>query len=109
MAGPGDAKPGMPSLARIRSCASRGYLARIRFLPGPMPKSRQVVAESGARCGPRGHREMSNHGRATEFFARTDPADSRNVESQRGLLQDCGLAGTVLGRLEHLELSVRHV
>ena len=41
----------------------------------------------------REHREMSNYGRATEFFAHTDPADSRNAESQRGLLQECGLVG----------------
>ena len=46
---------------------------------------------------------MSNYDWAAEFFARTDPADSRNAERQRGL------AGTVLGRPEHLELSVRHV
>jgi hypothetical protein len=39
---------------------------------------------------------MSNCYRAAEFFARTDPADSRNVASQRGLLQECGLVATVL-------------
>lgn len=52
---------------------------------------------------------MSNYDWAAEFFARTDPAGSRNAERQRGLLQECGLVGTVLGRPEYLELSVRHV
>jgi hypothetical protein len=70
-----------------------------QILPGPMPKLRRAAAESGARCGPREHREMSSCYRAAEFFVHTDPADSRNMESQQELLQECGLVATVLPNL----------
>ena len=58
----------------------------------------EIKAGGRVRCALQAceHREMSNYGREAEFFARTDPADSRNVESQRGLLHECGLVGTLL-------------
>ena len=49
---------------------------------------------------------MSNYGRATEFFAHTDPADSCNVESQRELLQECGLAGTYLLNISNYQYDM---
>ena len=49
---------------------------------------------------------MSNYGRATEFFAHTDPADSRNADSQRELLQECGLAGTYLLNISNYQYDM---
>src|ERR1700694_4831227 len=71
----------------------------------------EIKAGGRVRCSLQAceHREMSNYGREAEFFARTDPADSRNVESQRGLLRECGLVSTVLAQPDHPDQSVRHV
>src|ERR1700681_49980 len=96
MAGPGNGGPGIPSLARIRSCASQGYLARIGFWParcrnqsgGRLNPVRVVGRASTGSC-------QATIGRPS-FFVHTDPADSRNVESQRALLQECGLVATAL-------------
>ena len=49
---------------------------------------------------------MSNYDWAAEFFARTDPADSRNAERQRGLLQECGLAGTYLLNISNYQYDM---
>jgi hypothetical protein len=95
MASPGNADPEMPDPAsppapEFDHARAKVILQESDFAR-PMPKSKRGAAESGARCGSREHRELSSYYRAAEFFARTDPADSRNVESQRGLVQECGL------------------